>query len=123
MNHAWPASEHAGVRGFGRGVVAGREAFWPTRDRVYVFDVASGQQTRAPIDLSPYTTVGANLVAADGRLLIVGHDRMMVLGPPRANKSAPDDTEDVQTVALSRKRPPSGADKGTGTFCCEDSAK
>jgi hypothetical protein len=80
VRFAWPESEHAGVRGFGRGFIAGREVFWPTRDRVYVFETTNGQPSRDPIDISPFTTVGANLIAAEDCLLVVARDRMMALG-------------------------------------------
>ena len=34
VRFVWPESETAGIRGFGRGVVAGHEVFWPTRDKI-----------------------------------------------------------------------------------------
>ncbi|HEX5470498.1 MAG TPA: hypothetical protein VFW73_01365, partial [Lacipirellulaceae bacterium] len=77
----WPQSTHAGIRGMGRGVVAGNEIFWPTRHRVYTLDANTGAQTRSPIDLAPLAG-GANLVAADGRLVVAGYDKLMVLGRP-----------------------------------------
>jgi hypothetical protein len=81
-------------------VIAGQEVFWPTRERIYAFDVASGQQTREPIDIGPLTSVGANLVAADGWLLVVGQDRMTALGPKPAPKPQPQETDVVETVAV-----------------------
>ena len=36
MRFVWPESEHAGIRGMGRGLVAGDEIFWPTRHEIYV---------------------------------------------------------------------------------------
>ena len=48
----------------GRGVVAGDEIFWPTRNEIYVFDALTGARTRPPIDLSSVSDGGANLVAA-----------------------------------------------------------
>jgi hypothetical protein len=80
----WPDSDTAGIRGFGRGVVAGHEVFWPTRDRIYVFDAVTGQQSRKPIDIAVYTTNGANLVAADGYLLLAARDKLMALGSLKA---------------------------------------
>jgi outer membrane protein assembly factor BamB len=76
----WPESDRAGIRGMGRGVVAGNEIFWPTRDRIYVLDVRNGSQTRSPISLAPLTG-GANLVAASGRLIVAGYDNLLVLAP------------------------------------------
>ena len=100
VQFVWPESEHAGVRGFGRGLVAGQEVFWPTRDRVFVFDVATGRQSREPIDVAAIGGGGANLVAADGRLLVVGQDRMMLFGPQPKPKLPGDGTGTVETVAL-----------------------
>ncbi len=77
----WPESEHAGIRGMGRGVVAGNEVFWPTRDAIYVIDANSGRQTRSPISLAPKSG-GANLVVAEGQLVVAGYDRLIVFGPP-----------------------------------------
>jgi outer membrane protein assembly factor BamB len=99
VRFVWPESEHAGVRGFGRGVIAGREVFWPTRDKIYVFDVANGEQTREPIDLGPLADCGANLVAVGGRLLVVGRERIMALGPKPAPKPRDEPAEDVESVA------------------------
>jgi outer membrane protein assembly factor BamB len=84
VKFVWPDSSTAGIRGFGRGVVAGHEVFWPTRDRIYVFDAVTGQQTRKPIDVVAYTTSGGNLVAADGYLLLAAHDKLMALGSLKA---------------------------------------
>jgi outer membrane protein assembly factor BamB len=101
VEFVWPESEHAGIRGFGRGVVAGREVFWPTRDKIFVFDATTGQQTRRPIDISPFTERGANLVAAEGHLLIAGEDRLTALGPRKAAPSSPRpaDAEPSEAVA------------------------
>jgi hypothetical protein len=78
----WPESEHAGIRGMGRGVVAGREVFWPARKEIYVLDAFSGTRTRPPIDLTPVSSGGANLVAAEGHLIVVGRDRLLATGRP-----------------------------------------
>ncbi|HVT30394.1 MAG TPA: PQQ-binding-like beta-propeller repeat protein [Lacipirellulaceae bacterium] len=81
----WPESKHAGIRGMGRGIVAGNEIFWPTRDRIYALDVKTGAQTRAPTKIAPLTG-GANLAAADARLVLAGYDKLMVLGPPTTHE-------------------------------------
>lgn len=79
----WPESTSAGIRGMGRGVVAGNEVFWPTRNEIYVIDIKTGAQTRSPISLSPLEG-GANLAVADGRLVVAGYDKLFILGPPGA---------------------------------------
>jgi outer membrane protein assembly factor BamB len=81
MNWSWPESDRAGIRGMGRGVVAGNEIFWPTRNEILVLNPKTGAQTRAPINLSPLTG-GANLAASQGRLIVAGYDKLTVLGPP-----------------------------------------
>jgi outer membrane protein assembly factor BamB/tetratricopeptide (TPR) repeat protein len=78
----WPESSTAGIRGMGRGVIAGNEIFWPTRTEIYAFDPASGTRTRSPISLSPVSDCGANLAAAAGRLIVAGYDKLQCFGPP-----------------------------------------
>jgi hypothetical protein len=83
IRFAWPESEHAGIRGMGRGVLAGDEIFWPTRHEVYVLNAQSGERSRPPISLRAISENGANLVAARGRLIVAGYDKLMALGPDR----------------------------------------
>lgn len=78
----WPESQTAGIRGMGRGLVAGSEVFWSTRTEVYALNAETGARTRPPISLSPVSNSGANLTAAAGRLLIAGCDKLMAYGPP-----------------------------------------
>jgi outer membrane protein assembly factor BamB len=77
----WPESEQAGIRGMGRGLIAGEEIFWTTRHEIYVLHAVTGQRTRTPISLAPLSDSGANLVAAHGHLLIAGPDKLMALSP------------------------------------------
>jgi outer membrane protein assembly factor BamB len=90
VDWAWPESDHAGIRGMGRGVLAGGEVFWSTRNEIFAIDSKTGGQTRPPIILSPLAG-GANLVASQGRLIIAGYDKLMVLGPPIAQAPKPVD--------------------------------
>lgn len=89
----WPESEHAGIRGMGRGVLAGNEVFWPTRKEIYFFNATTGERTRSPIDLSSVSDGGANLAAGDGFLVVAGRDRMTAAGPalppPDENPESP----------------------------------
>jgi outer membrane protein assembly factor BamB len=78
---AWPDSEHAGIRGMGRGLVAGDEIFWPTRKEIYVIHGVTGAQSRQPIPLGGVSDCGANLAAANGRLIVAGYDKLMAFGP------------------------------------------
>jgi len=66
-------------RGFGRGLLAGHEVVWPTRDRIYVFDVRSRQPVRQPLDLSVLGIGGGHLVVDSGILLIATADELIAL--------------------------------------------
>jgi hypothetical protein len=78
----------------GRGVIAGNEVFWPTRDTIYVLDVVRGERTRSPLSLTSFSEGGANLAAAHGHLIVASHDKLMALGPqPFANPNAAAPTE------------------------------
>jgi hypothetical protein len=81
LRFVWPESEHAGIRGMGRGVVAGDEVFWPTRNEIYVVHGVTGAQSRTSIPLGAISDCGANLAAANGRLLVAGPDKLMAFGP------------------------------------------
>ncbi len=78
----WPESQTAGIRGIGRGLVAGAEVFWPTRTEIYVVDSQTGARTRSPLSVSSVSNCGANLTAAAGQLIIAGYDKLMAYGPP-----------------------------------------
>jgi outer membrane protein assembly factor BamB len=97
LDWAWPESAHAGIRGMGRGVIAGDEIFWPTRNEIYALDPKTGIQTRSPMSFSPQG--GANLVASNGRLIVAGYDKLMVLGP--SSTGAPKPTDAARAGQLS----------------------
>jgi hypothetical protein len=86
IRYVWPESEHAGIRGMGRGLVAGNEIFWPTRDEIYVLDAMTGARTRSPISLRSISDGGANLAAAKGYLIVAGYDKLMAFGPQTASR-------------------------------------
>lgn len=81
---AWPESEHAGIRGMGHGALAGSEVFWPTRKEIYFFDAHTGARTRPPVDLSSVSEGGANLIAANGYLVVAGREALTAAGPAPA---------------------------------------
>ena len=81
LRFTWPESEHGGIRGMGRGLVAGDEIFWPTRTEIHVIHGVTGARSRAPIPLGSISDHGANLAAAQGRLIVAGHDKLMAFGP------------------------------------------
>jgi outer membrane protein assembly factor BamB len=65
------------VQHVGRGVIAGREVFWPVGGKIYVADAGTGAQTRAPIDIAAIGEDGANLIAGEGYIVAAGYDRIM----------------------------------------------
>jgi outer membrane protein assembly factor BamB len=81
----WPETEHSGIRGVGRGVVAGEEIFWPTRDAIYAIHALTGERTRAPFKPPGIEYQGANLAAARDRLIVATHDKLTALGPKYDN--------------------------------------
>ena len=77
-------------RGFGRGLLAGSEVYWPTRERIYVFDQDSGRQVRQPIELAALGVQGGNLVIDDGVLLIATADELVAFNATGRIEMQPD---------------------------------
>ncbi len=75
----FPAGVDQALSGHGRGILAGGQVYWPTRDRIYVFDQGGPRQTRQPIDLAPLGLTGGNLLIARDTLLIAAADRLSAL--------------------------------------------
>ena len=81
-----PTEAAAQPRGLGRGILAGDEVYWPTRESILVFS-AEPQQTasgfipaaRREIPLLPRMATGGNLVFAHGVLLIATGDKLVAL--------------------------------------------
>ncbi len=73
----------AGPRGYGRGLIAGNEVWFPTRESLYVFrtqpvvtDFVSQPQLVREIPLFPRGVTGGNLLIAEGILLIASGDKL-----------------------------------------------
>ena len=91
--YVWPEPGNRNTpRGYGRGLLAGEMVYWPTREKIYVFDQRvieeDGRRVarqRATIDLQrPDVPVeqrvrGGNLVVGDRMLLIAGHAQLQAL--------------------------------------------
>jgi len=64
--------------GFGRGLIAGGDVYWPTRTEIHVFDVKTGEIARPPIEL--FTRLGhrpGNLLHAGDYLLVAQSHRLL----------------------------------------------
>ncbi|WP_169976644.1 outer membrane protein assembly factor BamB family protein [Tautonia rosea] len=79
----WPEGQTL-EQGYGRGLLAGGEIYWPTRDTLYILDQMTGRPTdRPPIALrESFGCGGGNLVAGDGYLLIAERDHLRVFCKP-----------------------------------------
>jgi hypothetical protein len=81
-----PLLARPGPRGFGRGVLAGGLVYWPTRERIYVFQQRLDRSAGGPevmpageIDLADRNLESGNLVISDGVLLIASPKHLQAL--------------------------------------------
>jgi len=79
--------EGGSPKGLGRGLLAGNKVYWPTWDKIYVFDQKANRQLE-PINLAVRKATGGNLIPAGDSLLIAGHDRITVFRPEAAGPSS-----------------------------------
>ena len=68
-------------RGLGRGLIAGGEVYWPTREAIYVFrrdavKAAAAWQLHRQIALLPRGVSGGHLLISNDRLLLVTANRL-----------------------------------------------
>ncbi|TWT77507.1 PQQ enzyme repeat protein [Posidoniimonas polymericola] len=89
VRYQWPSSTRSGIRGMGRGCLAGDEVFWPTRGAIYARNAETGAATRTPIDLAPVGGAGANLTPAHGLLVVASREQLTVYGPQPAEPPQP----------------------------------
>ncbi len=75
----WPEDQR-GFEGFGRGILAGDQIYWPTKTEIHVLDQASGLRgDRPPIKLmETFQTGGGNLAVGDGYLIVAQADALVV---------------------------------------------
>lgn len=67
--------------GAGRGLLAGRYAYWPTREDLFVVDVVSGTPMRRfPVKKALGLADGGNLAISTSRLLFAGPDGIVAFG-------------------------------------------
>jgi outer membrane protein assembly factor BamB len=68
----WPIDKPGG---YGRGTIVDGKVFWPTRERVFVFDAKTGEEARSPIEIMrAHGAFGGNLIVAEGWFLSVTSD-------------------------------------------------
>ncbi|HVX09866.1 MAG TPA: PQQ-binding-like beta-propeller repeat protein [Pirellulales bacterium] len=72
--------EGGSPKGLGRGLIADDKVYWPTWDKIYVFDQRADRQLE-PIDLHVRGAVGGNLFPAGDSLLVASHDRLIAFSP------------------------------------------
>lgn len=91
ISHRWPDGPEA--PGYGRGVLAGGDVLFPTREKICVFDGETARPKKV-IDLAPRGVGGGNLLAWRGRLLIATAGELIALrrfpgrGPPESGDVA-----------------------------------
>jgi outer membrane protein assembly factor BamB/tetratricopeptide (TPR) repeat protein len=74
----WP--DGPGLEGYGRGLLAGDQIYWPTKTEIHMLDQATGQRSdRPPIKLQEmFQTSGGNLAVGDGYLIVAQPDALVV---------------------------------------------
>jgi outer membrane protein assembly factor BamB len=73
---SFPARVQDDFRGYGRGILAGGNVYWPTRGEIHVFDVGTMRMVRQPINLRAIGMMGGNLLVADGVMLVAGANKL-----------------------------------------------
>jgi outer membrane protein assembly factor BamB len=86
--HVWPDGPDR--LGFGRGIVTPTQVYWPTRDKIYVFDPLTAR-LKKEIELGPLGVHGGNLTVAGGHLLIaIGGELVMLSTSGAKEKPQPE---------------------------------
>ncbi len=103
VKHVWPDGPEK--PGFGRGILAGHRVFFPTRDKIYLFDPATAAP-KGVLPLAPHGLTGGNLLVAHGRLLIAGNQELVALGGQPKPTTEPDNQPAQQRFALTQSSSP-----------------
>ncbi|MBC8356564.1 MAG: PQQ-binding-like beta-propeller repeat protein [Planctomycetes bacterium] len=85
-----PGHAKPSPHGHGRGILADKLVYWPTRQSIFVFDQRIRPETRGrtpiavrQIDLTTHGATGGNLVLTDSSLIIAAQDRLIVFDRDR----------------------------------------
>jgi len=97
LKHVWPDGHEK--LGYGRGVLAGDCVWWPTREKIYLFDQATGQPKKT-VSLVTRGTTGGNLLIGGGYLLIAGSNELVAL-----RQGSPPPQEPAEGLTAGRARP------------------
>ena len=94
VRHMWPRAGR--LSAYGRGVLAGDRVYWPSRDKLHVFDRTTAAPTKV-IELGPKHAAGGNLLIAAGHLLIATDRELIAFAragrktsPPRGSRASGD---------------------------------
>lgn len=91
LAHYWPDAQSP--RGYGRGVLAGKYIYWPTRSEILLFDQAGGE-LRHVVDLRyrDEAATGGNLLVANHTMIVAAGNRLIAFsqrsGPAQENVRA-----------------------------------
>ena len=77
VKHVWPDGPER--PGYGRGIMAGHDVLWSSRDKLYIFDQQTARLRRV-VDLTALGVSGGNLLVAQGKLLIATENELIALG-------------------------------------------
>lgn len=98
----WAQHDGGGLLGYGRGLVADRAVFWPSRGGLFILDPATGYPVADPLQ-APGTREGlfGNLAYADGVLVVVTPTEVWgyVADAPPPPRPAPDPSRRYDLVA------------------------
>jgi outer membrane protein assembly factor BamB len=87
-----PFPQQPSSKGFGRGVLAGDNVYWPTQTMIYVFDQKTGTgQPKSEIELSTRGThiSGGNLLVVGDSLLIATSRELLAFSPNSGRRDGP----------------------------------
>jgi outer membrane protein assembly factor BamB len=94
--HVWPDGNEK--LGLGRGILTDRQVVWPTREKIYLFGLATAKPEKT-IELGPLGIAGGNLLLADGALLIATGSELIGIQPGKRNRESEENKTDNKTVA------------------------
>ena len=77
VKHVWPDGPER--PGYGRGILAGQDVLWSTRNTLYMLDRQTARPRRI-VDLALLGVSGGNLLVAQGKLLIATPRELIALG-------------------------------------------